>query len=120
MGLWIYLYRKKWVSYDEGETHTIEDEELYSTNITHNLIAMADEAGIYKALWHPEELGITTAGRLIPIFEMAIVDMKARPDFYKKLNPANGWGSYNVFIPWIAEYLQACKENPEALVRASG
>lgn len=32
------------------------DETVFDTNITHNLGAMADEAGIYTALWHPAEL----------------------------------------------------------------
>ena len=38
-----------------------ESEEVYSANITHNLGGMADEAGIYEALWRPEEVGIAKA-----------------------------------------------------------
>jgi hypothetical protein len=40
--------------------------EVYSDNITHNLGEMADAAGIYKALWRPEEIGITKAAELVP------------------------------------------------------
>ena len=32
------------------EPHKVE---LFSSNITHNLSKMAEEAGIYTALWHP-------------------------------------------------------------------
>jgi len=34
---------------------------VYDANITHNLGAMAEAAGIYKHLWRPEEIGITKA-----------------------------------------------------------
>ncbi len=34
-----------------------ETNEVYSANITHNLGEMADKAGIYYALWRPEEKG---------------------------------------------------------------
>ncbi len=30
-----------------------QTEELYDSNITHNLCAMAEAAGIYKHLWRP-------------------------------------------------------------------
>ena len=33
--------------------------QVFSANITHNLGKMADEAGIYKALWRPDEVEIT-------------------------------------------------------------
>ncbi len=36
-------------------------EEVYISNVTHNLNKMAGEAGIYEALWRPEEIGITHA-----------------------------------------------------------
>lgn len=33
-----------------------EERTVFSANITHNLGEMADKAGIYKALWRPEDL----------------------------------------------------------------
>lgn len=39
--------------------------EVFGSNITHNLGEMAEEAGIYKHLWRPEEIGITKADQLI-------------------------------------------------------
>lgn len=38
--------------------HCGRSGEGYSANITHNLGAMAEAAGIYLALWRPEEIGI--------------------------------------------------------------
>ena len=43
------------------------EETVYDANITHNLGKIAKEAGIYQALWRPDECGITTADQLVPI-----------------------------------------------------
>lgn len=42
-----------------GNAHEVVNQNrrcLYSSNVTHNLGAMALEAGIYLALWRPEEM----------------------------------------------------------------
>jgi len=90
--------------------------DVFACNVTHNLGAMAEEAGIYQAIWRPEELGITHANGLIDIIEPGLKLMKEDPERFKKLDPANGWGSYDRFVPWIEEYLQALKKNPDAKV----
>lgn len=137
MSLDVYLERKKWVSYDEGKTHTVEDEEVYSANITHNLGNMADEAGIYEALWRPHRLKegynipeedneseyefedkcIIKAGDIIEVLEKGLADLKARPEHFEKFNSSNGWGMYHNFVPFVERYLDACKENPECIVK---
>ena len=94
-------------------------EEFYSANITHNLGEMAEEAGIYKHLWRPEELGITKAKELIGPLETGLAIMKSNPKRFEKLNPTNGWGSYELFVLWIENYLNACKKHPNADVSVS-
>ena len=94
--------------------------ELYTDNVTHNLNTMAEEAGCYQHLWHPEQVGITTAGELIEPLGLAIARMKADPDRFKALNPPNGWGSYDGFVPWIERYMEACHEHPKATVKVWG
>lgn len=42
-----------------------ESEHVYERNMTHNLANMAAAAGVYEALWRPEEIGITKAIDLI-------------------------------------------------------
>jgi len=91
-----------------------ESEEVYSANITHNLTSMAHEAGIYKCLWRPEEVGITKAEQLIDPLTDGLALMKADPERFEKHNPTNGWGSYDGFISWVERYLVACKEYPDA------
>lgn len=91
---------------------------IYSGNVTHNLGKMAEAAGLYKVLWRPEELGLTKAGKLIvPLLE-GLARLKASPARFKKLNPENGWGTYEGLVQFVEEYLNACGENPEADVRA--
>lgn len=96
-----------------------EQEMLYDDNITHNLGEMADKAGIYKALWQPEEIDAKYAKDIIPIIEKGLADLKARPDYFKRFNSSNGWGMYKHFVPFVQKYLNACKENPDAEIHIS-
>lgn len=110
MGLDLYLDN----SADAGE-----DDHLHNSNITHNLGEMAEEAGIYQALWRPEELRVKYAKELITPIEKGLADLKARPDHYKQFDDPGGWGRYIHFVPFVEEYLNALKEFPDALVTAS-
>ena len=93
--------------------------EVYWHNITHNLGPMAKEAGIYQHLWRPEELGITTAQELIEPLTEGLAKLKADPKHYSEFNAANGWGLYEHFVPFVEDYLRACKENPDAEIEVS-
>jgi len=112
MSLDVYLTIKVDVGKNEPK-----EIELFSSNITHNLNEMAEEAGIYQHLWRPEELGIKHAGEIIDTVEKGLNLMKAEPERFKKFNASNGWGMYEHFIPWVEEYLNACKEYPKAEIR---
>jgi hypothetical protein len=96
-----------------------ENKEVYWANITHNLGKMAGEAGIYEALWRPEEIGATKASDIIPILEKGFEDMKAKPEYYKQFDSPNGWGLYVHFLPWVESYLNACREYPDAIIEVS-
>ena len=78
---------------------------------------MADEAGIYKALWRPEEIGITKASQLIPLLEEGLARLKAEPDRFRKFNDPNGWGKCEHLVGFVEDYLRACREYPDAEVR---
>ena len=95
------------------------DDDVYDANITHNLGAMANAAGIYHALWRPDEIGLTTAGELIEPLEKGLAKLTADPDAFKVYNPANGWGDYDLLVRFTADYLAACKRYPEARVEVS-
>ncbi len=139
MSLDVYLNRKRYLSYDAGKTLTEENETVYDANITHNLGKMADEAGIYEALWRPhrlkegynilesdhqaewkfEEENKTTAKDIIPFLEKGLADLKSRPEHFEKFNSSNGWGTYEHFVPFVEKYLEACKEYPDAIIEVS-
>lgn len=89
---------------------------VYTSNITHNLTRMAEEAGIYKHLWRPEEIGITTAGQLIDPLTAGLALLKSDPPRFKAFDAPNGWGTYKDFVPFVEHYLEACREEPDALV----
>lgn len=116
MSLDVYLTRKRWVSYDECKTHSEEDETVYSANITHNLGRMADKAGIYEVLWRPGEVGKFKASDIIDLLEKGLADLKSRRNYFEQFNSTNGWGMYEDFVPFVEEYLNACKEYPDAVI----
>jgi hypothetical protein len=123
MSLDIYLYGKEITEKCTcdccGHIHNRTHKPLvYNDNITHNLLGMACEAGIGDALWSPEKIGITKAGELIPLLQDGLNRLIAKPKHYKQFNANNGWGIYEQFIPFVENYLKACKENPDAEVLA--
>ena len=90
--------------------------EVFSANITHNLNRMAEEAGIYKHLWRPEELGITTAEELIEPLEAGLALLQADPARFAAFDAPNGWGRHENLVDFVRSYLAACHENPDAKV----
>lgn len=99
--------------------HEYETNEFFHSNITHNLGEMAVAAGIYKHLWRPEELNITTAQHLIMPLASGLLTLQSDPATFKALNPANGWGDYDGLVRFVKDYLHACIEYPDALIRVS-
>lgn len=98
--------------------HAVRETEVGDFNITHNLGQMAEEAGIYDILWHPEK-GVSTAKDMIEPLQKGIADMRARPEHYKQFDSPNGWGKYDDFLPWVDRVLKCCQANPDAKVSAS-
>ncbi len=103
-----------------GGTGKISGKNLFWANITHNLNEMANEAGIYEACWRPGEIGISKAKNLIPLLRDGLEKMRADPERFKRFNAPNGWGTYETFVEWVAGYLRACEEFPDAEVVACG
>lgn len=90
---------------------------FYEANCTHNCNVMAEEAGIYMHVWRPDELDeVKTAGDLIEPLRAGIKLMEDEPQRFIALNPPNGWGSYETFLPWLRRYLEACIAHPKASV----
>jgi len=92
---------------------------VFETNITHNLAQMADKAGIYYALWRPEEKNYKIANDIIKILEKGIKRLKTRQKYFEKFNALNGWGTYKHFVPFVQEVLDACYKYPSAKIIVS-
>lgn len=102
-----------------GNEHTEKRyPELGYLNITHNLAKMADECGVYEYVWRPEENGIKVASDMIVHLENGIDELQSTPLNYERLNPSNGWGSYEILVKFLMDYLEICKEHPTAKITA--
>ncbi len=96
------------VTVETSNTH------VYSANITHNLGKMAKEADLYLPLWRPEEIGIKKAGELIEPLMIGLARLENDPSHFIEFNPSNGWGSYEILVSFVRDYLNACKTFPSA------
>lgn len=92
---------------------------VFTKNITHNLGVMAKEAGLYKALWRPEDLDVYYAEDLIDTLTDGLQQLKAQPEYYKQFNPENGWGNYEGLVEFVEEYLKWCIMFPECIIKVS-
>ena len=97
----------------------VKNKRVYHDNITHNLNDMAAKAGIYYALWRPEELGKTYAKEIIFYLQKGLKYLKSAPDKYEKYNSPNGWGMYDNLVLFVEEYLEACYRYPNAIINVS-
>lgn len=124
-GQTVEMSREEWDRAFPGQEPVVVTAEcdvntrVYSANITHNLNKMADAAGIYKHLWRPDEIGVKTAAELIEPLTEGLARLKADQTHFEQFNARNGWGLYKHFVPFVEQYLEACREHPHALVSVS-
>lgn len=96
-----------------------EQIEVFCADYTNNCAWMAREAGIYDCVWMPNENGLELAQDIIAPLTAGIALMESDPDRFIAMNPENGWGSYDTFLPWLKKYLEACQKYPKALIGTS-
>ena len=104
---------------------------VYSSNITHNLGAMAREVqyglewkgdgelSLYDVLWRPEEHGLYYAREIADLLDIGWNILLSDPEKYKRYNPENGWGSYEGLCDFVYRYRNACWDNPDAELSVS-
>ena len=87
--------------------------DIYEENITYNLADM-----YYKAIDQEnglERLDGVTCKHALPIINNAIKDMVENKEEYEKLNPSNGWGSYDGLLETFKEMRNVCEDNPDGV-----
>jgi hypothetical protein len=89
---------------------------VWDWNITHNLGAMAEAAGLYRWLWRPDEAGVEQAGSLVRVLRKGLAVLEADPERFRAMNPENGWEDYEGLVEFVREYLTACQTWPNARV----
>lgn len=93
--------------------------QVFDWNITHNLNTMATEAGIYRQLWRPDEIGALVAGDIADALEAGLILLVTQPDRFRAFNPENGWGDYSGLVCFVTEYHSACRKWPKATIGIS-
>lgn len=93
---------------------------VFSQNITHNLGKMASEVKLgwgitlYDVLWRPDEHGMKFAKDISDHLDRGWNILLSDPEYFKKFNPENGWGSYEGLERFVYKYRNACWDNPDA------
>lgn len=87
---------------------------LFETNITYNLSDM-----YYKCI--DKERGLKkldglSSKKALPIIKKAIKDMENNKEEYEKLNPSNGWGSYDGLLNRLKQLKEYCETVPDGYI----
>ena len=87
--------------------------DIYESNITYNLAPM-----YYKCVDKEkgmEKLNGMTCKDALPILNNAINDLIDNQTEYEKLNPSNGWGSYEGLLEELKKMKECCEENKDGI-----
>ena len=86
--------------------------EIFDRDITYNLSKMYYKCidGGFKAL-----NGMSCKDAL-PILNKAINDLIDNQEEYEKLNPENGWGSYDGLLEALKDMRNCCEENKDGII----
>ncbi len=87
--------------------------EVWSANITHNVVPIAKALGVYGLLWGDTH---TVASDMIPSLELCLQQLDKREKDLELLNPSNGWGDVKSFRKFVHTLLDACRIHPGATV----
>ena len=86
----------------------------FDMNYTYNVSNMFEDAlpgndGV-------NQLNEMECSKAIPILEQGIKKMTDSPEHYKKMEPDNGWGTYDGALNVFKTLLEWCRECPLAMI----
>jgi len=91
-------------------------QELFSANITHNVIPMWRKAGVFDAIYESDG---KRASDYIEALRAGVADFEKNYPEYEKLNSPNGWGLAEDALPWLRKVLAAFENNLDGYIRVS-
>jgi hypothetical protein len=82
-------------------------EEVAHVNVTYNLSQMWREA-------IPEDdrlipIDGMTGKKALPKLEKALLILTSDPEHFRKFNPENGWGTYEILVQAVRKCIAACR-----------
>lgn len=88
--------------------------ERDSLNVTHNMTPMWHKAGVYADLYESDG---DKALEHIDSLARRLNHMLTNRDEYLPLEPANGWGSYQSAVAFLANWVNECANYPSMTIR---
>lgn len=82
-------------------------------NATHNLVPMWKKAGCYDALYMSEG---KPAQDILDELVNGYITMKLFKDEFEKINPENGWGTYEGALEFLKIIINGCLDYPNAII----
>ena len=111
---------------EDVPVETVENEDLWWRNITHNLREMASHCmsldGQYSLkalLWRdefPTKEEFKTDDvhtKYVTLLIECLQSLKKSPDYFKQYNPANGWGNYELLVSFLTDFIKALIDAPQ-------
>jgi len=94
----VYLHKKKWM-----------DDKIEVGNHTYNVSPMYSKAmGITIS-----DLDGKKCNEVLPLLIKGRQEMIDNPEIYKKMNPPNGWGSYETAVLFLGDIIIACEKHKD-------
>lgn len=88
---------------------------VFNRSLTHNMLEMATHAGLYDAVWRPDNISATIALHLIEPLTMGLIELTVNKKIHETYTHPKG-GNIDMITKHVAMYLRACRENPTAKI----
>lgn len=90
----------------------IREVQIYDSNVTYNLSDI-----YYKCIGGGlKALNCMSCKKALPILNKAIENMQENENEYRKLEPSNGWGSYDGLLKELGRLQAYCEDNPDGII----
>ncbi len=96
--------------------YKVQETCVFDSNMTHNVSGMWREAGCYDAIYNSEGL---LASECLPFLKKGYEYFKKNAKELKKLEPENGWGTYENAGKFLEELIEGCEKYPDGKISIS-